>query len=139
MAPPDEPAVRSEPVISLPSFPEFQLQPDNNVGQRWEKYLKRFERLLTGLGITNNARKRALLLHFSGQEVDDIFDTLADTGDDDNYDKAKKSLTDYFSPKRNVAFEVFQFRKATQAPDETIDTYQTRLRQLAKTCDFHDR
>ena len=126
-----------EQVLTLPNFPCFEINPDTNVGQRWEKWIKRFERLITGVGITNNARKRALLLHFAGPDVD-IFDTLPDTGDDEDYDAAKTSLNTYFQPKRNVAFEVFKFRSAKQSADENLDAYHTRLRQLAKTCALVD-
>ena len=138
--PPGPPAVAmaTETIVNLPNFPEFQLNPEATVNQRWGKYLKRFERLITALGITKDSRKRALLLHYAGPEVDDIFDTLEETGDDENYKQATDALTAYFCPKGNTVMEVYSFRQARQEPDESIDAYQTRLRQLAKTCEFHD-
>ena len=42
----------------------------------------------------------------------------------------------YFSPKKNVAYEVFQFRQATQQMGETIDQFSTRLRKLAANWSF---
>lgn len=100
--------------------------------------MSRFERLMIALAIDDNARKRALLLHYAGPEVDDIFDTLEDTGDKDDYDRAKTKLNNYFKPKKNTAYEVYQFRQAAQNSDESLDAYLTRLRKLAKTCNFHD-
>ena len=38
-------------------------------------------------------RKRALLLHYSSPEVDKIFDTLQDVGEDKDYKKAVEKLT----------------------------------------------
>ena len=61
---------------------------------------------LVGLDITDKKRKRALLLHYSGEEVNDVFDTLSDTGDD--YDTALRKLTDYFAPKKCTEYEVYQ-------------------------------
>jgi len=40
------------------------------------------------------------------------------------------------SPKKNTQYLVYKFRKATQHPGETLETYQTRLRILAKDCEF---
>ena len=45
-----------------------------------EKYVKRLENLFVGFNIANDSQKRALLLHYSGEEVNKIFDTLPDTG-----------------------------------------------------------
>lgn len=52
--------------------------------------------------------------------------------------KAVTALTNYFEPKKNVAFEEYQFREAKQNPAEQIMTHNTRLVQLAKTCKFTD-
>lgn len=123
---------------SLPVFPSFDVHLDGNVGPRWMKWLSRFERLLIALDIDNPLRKRALLLHYAGTDVDEIFDTLAETGEQDNYDAAVQALNAYFSPKVNTAYELYNFRQAKQADNETLDSYHTRLRHLAKTCDFTD-
>ena len=45
-------------------------------------------------------------------------------------------LDGYFSPKKNVDYEVFQFRQAVQKVSETVDQFATRLRKLAAHCEF---
>ena len=122
--------------ITLPPFPSFDVHADSNAGPRWKKWLIRFERLMVGLGISNTTRKRALLLHYAGTEVDEIFDTLSETGTDSDYNKAVEKLNEYFSPQTNVAYEVYNFRQAKQREGESLDTYHTRLRQLTKTYEF---
>ena len=42
-------------------------------------------------------RQRALLLHYAGEDVNEIFDTLTDTGED--IATAKLKLKEYFAPK----------------------------------------
>ena len=79
-----------------------------------------------------------MLLHYAGPSVDEIFDTLEDTGDEDDYDKAVEKLNDYFKPKANVTYEVYIFRQAKQKEEETIDSFHTRLRQLSRYCAFPD-
>jgi hypothetical protein len=55
-------------------------------------------------------QKRALLLYQAGQETQDIFDTLVEIGEDDDYDPAIAALDTYFSPQKHVDFEIFKFR-----------------------------
>ena len=90
------------------------------------------------LKIEDESRKRALLLHYAGAEVYDIFDTLPDTGNADEYDVAVNKLHAYFCPKVNTEYDVYVFRQARQNESESLDAYHTRLRQLASTCEFAD-
>jgi hypothetical protein len=84
-------------------------------------------------------RRLALLLHYAGTEVEDVFDTLPGVQDDKNtYSKAEPLFQAYFQPKKNVELEVFNFRRSRQEPGENIDAFATRLRQLATRCDFND-
>ncbi|XP_067044329.1 uncharacterized protein [Acropora muricata] len=124
--------------VSLPTFPASQVHLDSNVGPRWKKWLARFENLTIGMGIEDEKRKRALLLHYSGPEVDEIFDTLEDTGEDKDYKKAVEKLTAHFNPQVNTTYEVTNFRKAQQNEGKSFDSFHTRLRTLAKTCEFAD-
>ena len=59
-------------------------------------------------------------------------------GEEDKYWDVKTKLNNYFSPKKNVQYEVYVFRKATQLPDENLDVYNARLHMLAKHCEFGD-
>ena len=88
------------------------------------------------MNITNDKQKRALLLYQAGEATQEIFETLPETGDD--YATAQAKLDQYFSPKKNVNYQVFQFRQAVQQPGETVDQFVTRLRKLAATCEFGD-
>ena len=86
--------------------------------------------------ITDEKQKRAMLLYQAGSETQDIFDTLLDTGED--YETAKRKLDDHFSPKKNVDFEIFQFRQATHLAGESVAQFATRLRKMAAHCEFHN-
>ena len=133
--------------MSLPSFPKFVVHSDEqSAGTRWLKWVDRLENLLTGMNINSAPRKRALLLHYVGDEADDIFDTFTEEQKNgaavgetrDVYTIVKDSFSAYFTPKKNTSYEIFKFRQAKQEDGETIDTFYTRLRRLATTCDFHD-
>ena len=121
----------------LPPFPSFSVHEDStSIGPRWKKWLKRFEMYLAAHDIKDPTRKRALLLYSSGEEVSDIFETLPDQGEDKDYKAAVDALNAYFQPKINKTYEVYKFRNAAQESGESIDSYHTKLRRLAQTCEF---
>jgi hypothetical protein len=130
---------------SIPSMAAFMpdVEP-NSVAPRWKRWSERFENLIIAMNVTDQARKKALLLHLAGEAVFEIFEGLVldDIPDDADatvtnvYTVAKKALDDHFNPKKNTEFERFNFRSAKQQPIENIDSYHVRLRSLAKHCEF---
>jgi hypothetical protein len=130
---------------SIPSMAAFMpdVEP-NSVAQRWKRWSDRFENLIVAMNVTDQARKKALLLHLAGEAVFEIFEGLvlddipddADAAVTNVYTVAKKALDDHFNPKKNTEFERFNFRSAKQQPVENIDSYHVRLRSLAKHCEF---
>ena len=119
---------------------EFDVYTDSaNTGGRWQKWLARFTNMMVAMDVQSRARQKALLLHYAGEQVFEIFETLPDTSDaSDDFEKACEKLTTYFSPKKNMEYEVYQFRKQKQEIGESLDTYHTHLRRLAATCEFAD-
>ena len=126
--------------VALPHFAEFDVNWDGAVGIRWKKWLTRFKNLLLALDV-DTKRQRALLLHYPGESVNGIFETLPNTeaGEDEvPFEKAATALTNYFTPKKNREYEVYVLRKAKQENGENISAFHTRLRQLAMNCEFAD-
>lgn len=123
--------------LDLAPLPPFDpLSEPSSLGQRWKNWTKRFQTYIVAMNITDDKQKRALLLYQAGPATQEIFETLSDTGDD--YKTAQEKLDAYFLPKKNVDYEICQFRQAMQQPSETIDQYVTRLRKLAAHCEFQD-
>ena len=123
--------------IDLSPLPPFNPTSDpSSLCQRWKAWKRRFETYLIAVNVTDDKQKRALLLYQAGQETQELFDTLPDTGDD--YATALTKLDAYFTPKKNVDYETFQFRQASQKAGETVDQFVTRLRKLAINCEFTD-
>ena len=52
--------------------------------------------------------------------MQEIFDTMRD-----DFATAMEKLDSYFNPKKYVAYEIFQFRKAVQQSGETVDQFAT--------------
>ena len=79
-----------------------------------------------------------MLLYLAGPAVQDIFNTLSDTGEAKYFEIAHYKLTEYFTPKKNVTCEVYVFRQVRQHEKETLAQFETRLRKPATTCKFTD-
>ena len=63
--------------------------------------MSRFENILLAMNIANATRKKAMLLHYVGEEVDEIFETseVQEVDDaEDAFRKAEKALKNYFTP-----------------------------------------
>ena len=125
--------------MDLSPPPPFDVysQP-NGVSRRWEKYVKTVRIYLAAKAINAAGRQRAILLHCAGSDIQDIAETsLADTGEDLNTLVSK--FNKYFSSRNNVVFERYEFRQCIQHDDESIDSWHTRLRMKASTCDFGEQ
>lgn len=120
--------------ISITQPSSFSPSGDiTSVSDRWNTWLRKFEMYATASGISDDAQKRALLLHCAGDEVQDIFGTFQ-VGD--TYNEAKEKLTEHFRPQMNVTYQRHLFRKQLQNESETVSQFVIRLRKLADTCAF---
>ena len=89
------------------------------------------ENLFVAANIKDKKRQRALLLYYAGEEDCEIFETIPESGDD--FDKVKGKLDEYFDPEKNIESEIYMFWQAKQNSGESMNSYHSRLRQLAST------
>ena len=89
-------------------------------------------------GCEGHKKTKALLLHYGGSDLSDIYYTLQ-SEDDIEFKLVKVKLDAYFEPKVNVIFEAYTFRQLSQDDDESIDKFVTRLREAAGRCNFHEK
>ena len=75
----------------------------------------------------------------AGEQVQEIFETLADTGTAAEYEKAVNALNAYFIPKVNSTYQNHLFRSMEQREGEMVAQFVTRLRQVVKDCDYGDQ
>ena len=109
----------------------------HSVSQRWKKWHRSFEMYAAASGCKDKVKKRHLLLHLAGPEVQDIFETLSDTGDD--FDTTSTKLKEYFTPQQNEPYNRHLFCQECQAEAESVAQFGTRLRQLSVNCAFGDK
>ena len=125
----------------LPAYPEFDTKSEG-VATRWHKWVSRLtNNLFVAYHVTDESRKKALLLTYAGNDLNDIVESLPDsettpTPDESVFDKLIQSLNSYFNPKVNKEIQRYAFRQLHQQTDE-IETFYTELKQLAPSCEFH--
>eukprot|EP00794_Sanderia_malayensis_P017235 gene17235-18956_t len=122
--------------LNLQPLPEFnpEIEIGASISARWRQWLRDFDTFLVASGVTDSTRQRALLLYQAGSRVREIFSQLEETGEndeDDDYENAKRKLTEYFDAQKNRRYEVYKFRQCQQETGETLDAFHTRLRKLS--------
>ena len=80
---------------ALPPFESFDVKYDLNIGARWRKWISNFKNSLVTIDIKGDARNRARIFHYVGDEVN-IFETLEDIGEAIEYKKGKDAIIKYF-------------------------------------------
>ena len=111
------------------------------MGPKWWRWRKSFQFFVDGRGITVAARKKALVLHCAGAELQEIFETLTDPGvpegeDDDVYEAALRTLEAYFTPQVNIPYERHTFRQMKQEEHDTVDQFVVRFSNQSANCEF---
>ncbi|XP_072142759.1 uncharacterized protein [Dermacentor andersoni] len=141
---------------TLPPFRSFDLRATDasNTGHEWTKWIERLENFVSACDITVDSRKKALLLHYVGEEVYNIFHSLPDSPTQvatatsttqttqspsmPEYDAARAKLSAYFAPRVKSTFSIYKFRQAQQNVSEPLDAFYARLRQLSRHCNFEN-
>ena len=83
-----------------PTFGKFNpnLSP-THLGQEWERWYRLFELYARGKGVSGATQKRSLLLQCAGLEVQDVFFTLKEEGEEDEnaYQKCVRTIKKHFT------------------------------------------
>ena len=124
--------------LNLTPLPEFNpdVEVGSSVSKKWERWLKDFKMYIVATAVSDNTRKRALLLYMVGSRVREIFENLVETGEENDFDTAVNKLTEYFAPQKNTRYEIYKFRQLKQEDGESLDAFHIRLRSSATNCEF---
>ena len=124
-------------MLNIPAIQPFYISENeaSSLSQRWSKWRRGFEIYIIASAVTDNTQRKALLLHFAGEQVQELFGTFPDHNKF-TYDESLQVLNDYFEPKKNLIYERYLFKSCKQSMNESTDQYATRLRKLSETCDF---
>jgi len=117
---------------------ELELSTTNS-DEVWHLWRQKFDNFMRASSYDQKPEKvqLSMLLSAIGDEALRVYNTW--TFVDDEQNKLAAVLTrfeEYCQPKKNILYERFQFWNSTQEVGENIDSFVTRLRQKAKSCEF---
>ncbi|GBN42352.1 Transposon Ty3-I Gag-Pol polyprotein, partial [Araneus ventricosus] len=115
------------------------LKLEGNVAENWKKFKQKFFIYLEASEKINKPDKLkvALLLTTMGEDCLDIYNSFGLSAEDsEKFDIVIKSFDDYFSPKKNTVIARYKFFNCVQRENESVDSFVTNLKVLAKDCDF---
>ncbi|XP_055632421.1 uncharacterized protein K02A2.6-like [Toxorhynchites rutilus septentrionalis] len=124
--------------------PPFDPDDTTNVSSRWKKWKRAFEIFFDVNNVALASRKKAYLLHYAGEGVQDIYDSLVGNEEQevpvgsDAYKEAVNVLDKHFLPMKCLPQERHIFRNLQQESDEKISKFVLRLREQGNLCVYGD-
>ena len=75
------------------------------------------------------------------QTVEQVFKSFAfaDDADKDKYEPVMKKFNEHFIPKKNIIYERAVFRRRTQLPGESVESFIRDLHKLAENAELTDK
>ncbi|XP_062400896.1 uncharacterized protein K02A2.6-like [Sardina pilchardus] len=109
--------------------------------QTWEEYVEVLGHFFVANGITDEGKKRAILLSSVGSRTYSLMRNLLSPHKPG--EKSYKDLTDllqsHYNPKPSEIVQRFKFNSRTRATTETVTEYVAVLRELAQHCNYGDK
>ena len=122
----------------LPFPPQLNLR--GNLAVSWKRFKRVWENyeITAGLDTKENPLRVATLLTCLGPDAIELFDgfTFAEDADKEDPDKIIEQFENYCVGENNETYEHYRFNTRVQELGESIDTYLSSLRTLAKTCNY---
>ena len=122
----------------LPFPPQLNLR--GNLAVSWKRFKRVWENyeIAAGLDTKENPLRVATLLTCLGPDAIELFDgfTFAEDADKEDPDKIIEQFENYCVGETNEMYERYKFNTTVQELGESIDTYLSSLRTLAKICNY---
>ena len=128
------------PQIIAPNFPlPSSMKCQGDIAGTWDFFKQQWSdyEIATGLDKRDESVRLMTLRSALGRECLQILLNLSLSEEDKKkIDKCLEALENYFKPTRNVVYERYVFNTCLQSSEESVQTYVTRLRKLAASCEY---
>ena len=106
----------------------------------WIEYAERLEHYFTANEITDNGKKRAVLLSSCGAKTYKLIRNLVAPGKptDKSFAELINIVKNHLNPRPSSIVYRFKFNCRFRKQGETIQQYVAKLRSLSEHCDFRD-
>ncbi|KAK0133292.1 hypothetical protein N1851_031206 [Merluccius polli] len=116
------------------------MQMSGDLAKNWEVFCADFEDFVLAAGINEKTEEvqAASLRRLMGNECRHIYMHNVPSDDAQKNDPAAilDALGEYFKPAKNVIYERYKFGCCKRETDEPIDSFLTRLREGAASCEY---
>ncbi len=117
---------------------QFSINEYEPIRESWIEYEERLEYFLLANGITEAARKKAVLITSIGASN---FSSLRSVATPDgvkakSFDELVLVLRNHFSPKPSEVAQRFKFNACVRKPGESVALFLANLRSLSEDCNF---
>ncbi|KAM7309528.1 uncharacterized protein ISCGN_006535 [Ixodes scapularis] len=121
------------PALAHHHLPEYDGERDN-----WRAYVIKAEAYFEATGVTDTARKRALLVAaLNTKTVQILAGRVAPKKPNSlTYEEVVATLNEYFDPKRHEITESFRFFNRCQHEGEPLQHFLVDIRRIADNCNF---
>ena len=102
--------------------------------ESWTSYSERLGYYFTANDITDETKKKSILLLCSGAATYDILKNLLQPTclNDKSYDELVKVLSNYFNPKPSTIVQSYKFNTCVRESGESVASYVAALKSLAE-------
>jgi hypothetical protein len=111
-----------------------------NVAETWRKWRNQFKVYFDACELSKKegATQCAIFLHAAGPEAMEVAETFqwAEGEDPKDVRQLMAKFETHCEPQKNIVFERYQFWSRGQHDGESVDTWITELRKMAKRCEF---
>ena len=104
----------------------------------WPQYVERFKFFLTANDITSAEKKCATFLAVIGPSTYKLLRSMLAPRNpgEVSFDETIKVLSDHYSPKPSEIVSRFKFYNRSRQPGESVSTFVSEIRALARFCNF---
>ena len=118
--------------------PTKPLVMDDKLASNWNAWKKAWTRYEVATGVNKQEQlvRVSTLLSVIGEDAKKAFDAFewGETEDDSTIEDVLAKFDEYCEPRTQVIYERYRFNNRNQEPGESIASYLTELRTIAKNC-----
>jgi len=106
--------------------------------ESWSTYTERLRHYFLANGVTEESKKRSILLAVCGSATFQLIQNLTEAGAMDTmpYNDLVALVKDYYEPPPSPIVQRYKFNTRDRAPGETIAAYIAALRELSVHCKY---
>ena len=110
----------------------------DEINDEWDDYVERLQQFYVANEITDEGKKKAILLSGCGAKTYKLFKGLCapQKPSDVSFTNLVKTMKEHQNPSPNPIAERFKFNVRDRAESESVSTYVAELRRLTQNCNF---